>query len=508
MKKTKVKKWITIILTVWAVGSVIYFIWADNELQKVLGKSTEIVDATSMVTELGTVQIKNVNILYEDCSGFIPNQDVVIKDGKILKISQHQDSLQTTIKTIDGTDKYLIPGLVDSHAHLKESKNDLLLYLVNGVTYIREMKGIPIHLEWKKSLKENGIGPRMFVTSSSITSLSGIGGYFHEWTRKSINYTNESDAHKAISEISEEGYDAIKMYTQVNPEMFKATIKIAKEYNIPVLGHIPEVNLETFYTSGQIEVAHIEELIKKNMERFEKSISKNPEEYLQFLSSNADQIAKKIKENNISVTSTIWLMESLPEQRFDLKSKLKEVELKYANPYIIEGTSLHKLGWLPNENSYEYDGENTPEAKELSLTFWETYVSAIHIMTKALVANNVLIMAGTDTNVSPMVAGFSLHNELESLSKSGLTNQETLYAATVAPNDWMKSNSGKIKVGFNSDLVLLSKNPLEDIKNTKSIDHVFFNKYIIDNAQIKAILKAIEDANNKNRNVEIEEYLN
>ena len=243
------------------------------------------------------------------------------------------------------------------------------------------------------------------------------------------------------------------------------------------------------------------------MEDFGKSISKNPKEYINFLKAHSDQIAKKLKENNICVTSTISLIESLPKQRFALKSKLKEIELKYTNPKIIEGTPLYKLGWLTGKNGYEYDGEDEPEAKKISLTFWETYVEAIHIMTKALVDNKVTIMAGTDANVATIVPGFSLHNELESLSKSGMTNSQVLYSATVAPSKWMKSKTGKIRTGYNSDLVLLAKNPLEDIKNTKTIEYVFFDKYRIDKIQIKTILKAIEDANIENRNIKIDEYL-
>ncbi|GEM50798.1 hypothetical protein EB1_05880 [Empedobacter brevis NBRC 14943 = ATCC 43319] len=105
-----------------------------------------------------------------------------------------------------------------------------------------------------------------------------------------------------------------------------------------------------------------------------------------------------------------------------------------------------------------------------------------------------------------MVPGFSLHDELQSLSESGMTNAQALYAATAEPGSWMKNNTGKIKAGYNADLVLLSKNPLEDIKNTKTIEYVFFGKNWIDKVQIAAILKAIEEANNANRNIKIDEY--
>jgi imidazolonepropionase-like amidohydrolase len=134
-------------------------------------------------------------------------------------------------------------------------------------------------------------------------------------------------------------------------------------------------------------------------------------------------------------------------------------------------------------------------------------VEAVHILTKALADNKVTIMAGTDANVSTMVPGFSLHNELESLSKSGMTNSQVLYSATVAPSNWMKTKTGKIKPGYNSDMILLSANPLENIKNTKAVERVFFAKYMIDKIQIAAILKAILKANNENRSIEIDEFV-
>lgn len=505
MKKLWFRRFLygTIILFALLIGA---FIWADNELNKVLGKSTNVINISSIVKPSTITIIKNVNVLSEDCSYFIKNQDVTIKDGMIIQLGENK-ILDSRATVIDGKDKFLIPGLIDSHVHLKESKNDLFLYLINGVTYVREMAGSPVILEWRKAIQKTGLGPRMFIASPPIFSESGLTGYYYSWTRHSINYSTKNDAENAISKIKEQGYDAVKMYGFVNPDMFKATIESAKKHNIPVIGHIPLVNLDTFYQSGQVEVAHIEELTVKTIDDFGKSISKNPEEYLKFLKVNSMHIAKKMKENNISVTSTVWLCESFPGQRFDLKSKLKETALKYVNPKIIEGTMLYKLGWLPGTNGYEYDGKEDQSAKKLSQTFWNTYVQAIHIMTRALVDNKVVIMAGTDSNVATVVPGFSLHNELESLSKAGMTNAKVLYSATVAPSTWMNSNTGKIKTGYRSDLVLLTKNPLEDIKNTKTIEYVFFNKYKINKSQIETILKAIEDANNENRSIKIKEYL-
>ena len=468
MKKTGFKKLFYLIVALSGIV-ICLFKWADNELNAVLGKSTKVIDISSIVKPSGMILIKNTNVLSEDCTHFIKNQDVVIKNGKIIRLGEHQH-IENTAEVIDGTNKYVIPGLIDSHVHLKESRNDLFLYLANGVTSVREMAGRPMVLEWRKSIQKKGIGPRMFIASPPVFSESGLMGHYYSWTRQSINYTTKEEAEKAIKGMKEQGYDAVKMYGFVTPEMFQTTIAIAKKYDIPVIGHIPLVNLDTFYQSGQKEIAHIEELTVKNMDDFGKSIAKNPKEYLHFLKAHSNTIAKKLKENNISVTSTISLVESFPRQRFDLKSELKNIRLKYANPKITEGTPLYKMGWLAGTNGYEYDGEDNPEARRLSKTFWDTYVEAIHIMTKALVDNKVTIMAGTDANVATMVPGFSLHNELQSLHRSGMTNAQALYAATAEPGNWMKKNTGKIKTGYEADLVLLSKNPLENIENTKTIE--------------------------------------
>lgn len=503
MKKVWLRRLLSLIVILLIVVLSV-FVWADNELKKVLGKSTKEITISSKVTTTSNgIRIKNVNILSEDCTSFIPNQDVIIKDGLIDQIIQGEQK-DNAIASVDGTNKFLIPGLIDSHVHLKESKNDLYLYLANGVTSIREMAGSPELLEWKKSIQKKGIGPRMFIASPPIFSESGLEGYYYSWTRHAINYSTKEEAAKAIKQIREQGYDAIKMYGFVNPEMFKSTIEIAKTYNLPVIGHIPLIDLDRFYTSGQIEVAHIEELTVKTIDDFGKSVSRNPKEYLEFLKVRSEHIAKELKKNNISVTSTVWLCESFLAQRFDLKTKLKEIELRYANPKIIEGTSLYKLGWLPGKNGYEYDGIDTAEAKRLSLIFWKTYAEAIHIMAKALVANKVTIMAGTDANVATVVPGFSLHDELESLSKTGMSNSQVLYSATVAPSNWMKNKTGKIKTGYHSDLILLSKNPLKDIRNTRTIEYVFFGTHSINKTQISGILDAVEKANNENRTIKID----
>ncbi|MBL0134793.1 MAG: hypothetical protein IPP79_12750 [Chitinophagaceae bacterium] len=93
----------------------------------VLGKSTKVVDISSIVKPAITIQIKNVNVLSEDCNYFIKNQSVIIENGVIINLGENLQ-LDSTATIIDGTNKYLIPGLIDSHVHLKKVKTIYFIF--------------------------------------------------------------------------------------------------------------------------------------------------------------------------------------------------------------------------------------------------------------------------------------------------------------------------------------------------------------------------------------------
>ncbi len=115
-------------------------------------------------------------------------------------------------------------------------------------------------------------------------------------------------------------------------------------------------------------------------------------------------------------------------------------------------------------------------------------------------------MAGTDANLPTTVPGFSLHDELEGLHQLGMTNAQALQSATLVPSEFMNSNSGKIEVGYNANLVLLDKNPLLDIRNTKAINTVFSNGKVYDRDLLNELLAAVKAVNDKDRKIDISQY--
>lgn len=512
MKYTSRKKWILscfFSLVAFTIAVIMFF---QYEVNHILGGNTEVVDASQFKTLSGRIAIVNVSVLSTDSESMQDNRTVLIRDKKIEYIGKNV-TIPNNYHVIDGTGQFLIPGLVDSHMHIKKSKNDLLLYLANGVTHIAEMTGMEEHFQWLKEIKEGALGPDIFIASPKFTSLKGIQPKFRSWFEKRHqNFTSPLEARQAVRKYSSLGYDAIKISSNLNPKIYFAINDEAKIQGIPTIGHLPfETSLEDLYRSDQSQLAHVSEITKAIERDFGKSNSiyyDNTETYLNYVRKNANSIAIKLKEKNIVVASTIWLHQIISRIDFDLPNFLKTIELEYMNPGWVEGSIVSK-GWLPGNSGFENPNNTDQESMRLSSIIWQTHVEAQQIIARALLRNEVTIIAGTDANgAEGVIAGFSLHDELESLSKVGLSNSQIIHSATLAPAQWMQSNAGKIEVGYRADLILLKKNPLEKIKNTRTINAVITNGKYLDRVELDLILKSVKAANNRSRKVKIEKFIN
>jgi hypothetical protein len=508
MKYTSIKVWaliLSLVLTI-CVSSCMF---VKSQVNQQKGAKTEVVRTSIFNASASPLAIKNVNVLSFDCTKTLDSMTVLLKDGRIVNVAKGLN-ITGEYKVIDGTGQYLIPGLIDTHTHLHRSKNDLLLFLANGVTHIANNNSEQdnILLQWRKEANEGSLSPKIYIAAGGMSTKKGFTQKVRTLFGDGPKYNTTQQARKAVRKFKNQGYDAIKIYN-LDRDIYFAVTEEARNQNIPVIGHLPpSASLEDLYNSGQSQLAHVEEITKATMSAFNGLNYDNTEEYLVYLENCKNDIAIKLREKKIVVSSTLRIIESIPKQNFDLENYLKTIELEYQNPGQIEGSKLVK-GWLPGNNGYEnMDLKSDPELTKKSKIFWKTYVEAMHIMTKALVDNGVTITTGTDSNGTGIIAGFSLHDEFESLSNVGMSNTQVMYAATVAPSQWLQSNAGKIEPGFSADLVLLDKNPLEDIKNTRTINAVIANGKFFDRVMLDNILQAIKDANNRSRKKSIHEFIN
>lgn len=510
MKRKSIKKWILgtlLLLIIISIGSCIA---VKSQIKHHNGSKTEVVDSSIFNVSQTPLAITNVSILSSDCAKMKDSMTVLIKEGKIIDIKKNVKATGE-YKIIDGTGQYMIPGLIDAHTHLHRSKNDLLLYLANGITSIANMNSQSdnLYLKWREEARNGALSPKIYVAAGGMSTKKGIMAKIR--TLFGFRYYNTpAKAREAVKRFKELGYDAIKSYAP-SKEVYYAIMKEAQKQDIPVTGHLPyDVGLEGLYTSGQSGVAHVEEITKNTFENYggrSAIFYDNVDSYFKYLNEQADTIAINLKKNNITVCSTSNYYELILEQDLNLNAFLKKIELEYANPGIVEGSKYAK-GWFPGSNQFE-NPTNTDEAGiKNAKIYWGAYAKAVYIVTKALVDNGVHVVTGSDSNGSGTVPGFSFLDQLESLHRIGLDNSQILAIATKNASEWMQHNTGAIETGLVADLVLLNKNPLDDIRNTRSINAVITNGKYLDRASLDKMLIAVKEANNRSRKVNIHEYLN
>lgn len=501
------RKWAIGIVASLIAGSLLAFIYVDHELSKMYGGKTQTADVRLTNDAPSKYVLANVNVLAPTADRFIRSQSVLI-ENKLIKSVEENFDLADDTPTIDGKGMFLVPGYTDSHVHLWESENDLLLYTANGVTQIREMNGDKFHLRWKEEIEEGRLGPEIFVVAPQLATFSFFEGLFVGWTQKKTIVRSQEQVNRAVRSFKKMGYDAVKASSFLDAAGYAALSKAAEDNDIPLVGHIPlAVGPNEYLNSTQTETAHVEELMKALNREFGGFTSKNTHAFLKFVRVRSSDLAMRLRESGKSVTSTLTLIDSFHQQKSDLASVLNDVALQYANPGITEGVGVTSrgMGWLPDVNIYRWPDDLSKEQKQDSITYWKAYAEAQHIVFEALLDKGVPIMAGTDANVPAMTAGFSLHDEMAALHEAGMQPSQVLASATRVPGEWMGANTGEISAGFKANLVLLRENPLEDIGATDSIEMVMLNGRLLSRNDLDQILLSVRKANDASRKVQIDD---
>lgn len=406
----------------------------------------------------------HVNVIPMDTERVLADQTVIIRNGRITNIGpSSQVSVPAGIAKIEGAGKYLIPGLSDTHIHLwgptmngmfppaaqlPADKIDigqmLFLYIANGVTSVHEMFGQPEHLRVRDRIKKGEIiGP-------NLTLARLIDGPKKAWPPPISTWVNtQEEARQAVLKAKNMGFDAIKVYSFLSKESYDAIITTAKEVGMPVIGHIPvELSVEYVLKAGQKNIVHTEEII-----RYAKG---------NYSQEQIDYYAKTIAESGIWIAPTLITNRRILEL-FEKKDNFQaSPKARFSHPLT--------LGVMFYLNSTRYQ-KISPEHRLYIKNGFEQLQIPI---TKALQDNGVKLLAGTDAGLPGIFPGYSLHAELEELVGAGLTPYQALKAATAHPAEYLGELdvAGTVDAGKRADLVLLEKNPLKDITNTRKISGV------------------------------------
>ena len=427
------------------------------------------INTASKPTETETFVFRNANIIPMNDDQILENYSLVIKDGLIREIEPN-DKLKIPSKAtiIDASGKYLIPGLSDMHVHLEgqawnliypegqgfsqdELDYELLLfpYVANGITTLNVMSAFPEHIAIRDSIKKGKLfGPELVLSKM-------IDGSGKAWPPPISTWVNTPDeAKNTVIETVKLGYDQIKVYSFLERNCYDTIVKTAKEFGIPVVGHIPHsTSVEHIVDSDQKLIAHSEELIHF-VEDFNES--------------EINRVSTLLAENKIWMTPTLVTSQNIIRLFENGVAELQCHGSEYLHPQA-------KDIW-----NFVYQNLYKPIPKQHQDYIEKAYQDFQIPFVREFNKKGGKILAGTDALIPPTLAGYSLHDELKQLVKAGLSPYESLKTATINPHAYLKNtNAGTLEEGKLANLVMLEKNPLENISNTKSIAGVFLqNKWM------------------------------
>tara|TARA_Y100001960_G_C14781793_1_gene887404 strand:+ start:4706 stop:6118 length:1413 start_codon:yes stop_codon:yes gene_type:complete len=450
--------------------------------------------------------IENINVIDSE-KGLQENMTIIVSEDKIIRVEKSSEiQLSNKNKIIDGKNKFIIPGLWDSHVHFAFEENlassMFNLFIAYGVTSVRDTGGeFDFVNHWKNISNNNpNIYPRVKIAGPLIDGKYNVyDGNSVFFPPLSIKTTTVSETEKRVKELIDNGVDFLKAYEMLTPEQFKKIIEIAKEHGLKVTGHIP-LSMDAISVSN-IGINSIEHL--RNLEM---SSTANTEELL-----NIRRIALENKDKILGSTLRRNLHKS---QRISSINKIDSVQLKKVFEILAKNetwqipTLILYKGWayklyedsewkntfdyLPLEikEKWNYQIASAPKTDNTDRKIFSNWGKS---MTGLMNKSGIKFMAGTDTPIGFQTPGYSLHKELEMLVESGLTNSEALESATSNPSKYfnMDDKLGYIKEGQIADLVILNDNPLKNISNTRKIHAVIKNGNYINKKSIDSLLTSI-----------------
>ena len=373
---------------------------------------------------------KDVNVISFEPFQVTPNQTVLVDGDRIQKIGPSKDVQVQDFEIIDCSSKFLMPGMMDSHAHLPgpqgldmEIKDYLLLQLAAGVTSLRVARHEPDHLELKeRAQREAWPTPHMYLAAPTIRSTDAI----------------LKDPIESFKGYKSQGYSHVKYLSGLTPVEHEVYVNAALKAGVPFWGHLPK----------QISLSRALELRQVGIEHFNGYTNLASTEKFDELDSRIKETAKRKVFNcpTISWYHSYYLID-------DPKTLLARPGFDRVPSYLLESWK----SWMETR-------------KTETITIDKK--ARMEVLRRFKDSGAPMLMSAGDGYF--FVPGLAMYEEMKVFAKVGYSNKDILRFSTYNGADFFEQTNefGNLKEGLRADLVLLDADPVEDLSNIHSVGGV------------------------------------
>jgi imidazolonepropionase-like amidohydrolase len=435
------------------------------------------------------IAIRDVTVLPMTGGGPIANATVLVRAGRIEALGPAADvSIPGDAHVIDGTGRFLIPGLIEMHAHLSKTRASALgLFVHSGVTTLRDMGGDHQELlRWRAQVRAGTrTGPRILMAGPYLESAANIERMradppedrVEPFERARIGIDSPERARQVIDSLAGLELDFLKIRTVANRETYFALNEAASAHGLKLVGHVTGFPADLVLDAGQDGVEHLFFPVMDEMSREERMA-----------------VWRRFAERGVPIVPTLVTFQNAtlgdPERlRAIVTDSLGNIEprRRYLSRFLV-------LDW--REQALEIvEGEDR--------AFFESAFESTIRNTREMHEAGMDVLAGSDVAVLNIYPGSSLHDEIAIfVRRLGMTPGDALIRATARSAAFLgiADSVGTIEIGKVADLVLLDADPLADVRNLTRISAVLLSGRLFDSAALDRLLEAVDTATDRRVN--------
>jgi dihydroorotase/N-acyl-D-amino-acid deacylase len=398
------------------------------------------------------VAIVNVNVIPMDRERTLAGQTVVTQGDRIVAVGPTASvAIPANATRIDGSGKYLMPGLSEMHAHIPPGNAPdtaisrvLELFALNGITTVRGMLGAPKHLAFRaRAARGEILSPRIWTTGPSFSGNSVP--------------TPDSAVRMVMAEQAM-GYDLLKIHPGLTRAAFDSMAAAAGRGGIRFAGHVPfDVGLARALEAKYATIDHIDGYVEALLRP---NASLTPQQGGFFGVGLMDELDESRLPGLIATTKASGVAIVPTEYFLEAMAGTDPVETLAARPDMRHVSAQMVTGWTNATNNLRNAPGMTPEKRQKFIALRRRILKGLHDA-------GVPILLGSDAPQLWNAPGFSATRELGTYVAAGLTPWQALATGTrnVAAHLGNSAEAGTIATGKRADLILLDANPLTDIGN-------------------------------------------